>query len=74
MLLSWLDRPAEGLSSFAIWALVLAIEEGVEAATRSKVSNSSGLSSGRNRESRTVRMNEQASAVFNLRVIKHERA
>lgn len=59
MLLSWLDRPAEGLSSFAIWALVFAIEQSVEGTTGPKVSNSSSLSSGRNRESSTVRLDAE---------------
>jgi len=51
MLLAWLDGPAERLSSLSIGALVLAIEEGVEATTGSEVGDSGSLSSSGDGES-----------------------
>lgn len=55
MLLSWLDSPAERFTGLSIGALVLAVEEGVEAATGSEVGNSGGLSGSRDCESKQVR-------------------
>lgn len=49
-----LDGPFKGLATLAIGIRVLAIEEGIEATSRSEVGNSRGLGSGRNGETKTL--------------------
>lgn len=72
MLLSWLDSPAERFARLSIGALVLAVEEGVEAATGSEVGNSGGLSGSRNCESKSVRdYSTQGCRPGDLRIVQH---